>query len=284
MRIDAHQHFWHFDAADYPWIADSMTCLQKDFVPDDLAPLLAQRQLQGSIAVQARQCVAETQQLLQWAQQLPATQVIGWIDVSATDLAEQLLALQHPLLRGFRHQVQDERDPAAWLQQTRVAKGIRQLQQRDYVWEMLVTWRHLSDATRFAAQHDRHWMVLDHLGKPDIARGAQAWGEQVAELAAMPHVACKLSGLVTEVSHGEWHSTQLRPFIDEALARFGPQRLMFGSDWPVCLLAAEYHAVVQLIDDAIAELSADEQAAIWGNTAAQVYSLTGENNESVFAG
>ena len=284
MRIDAHQHFWHFDAADYPWIADSMTCLQKDFVPDDLAPLLAQRQLQGSIAVQARQCVAETQQLLQWAQQLPATQVIGWIDVSATDLAEQLLALQHPLLRGFRHQVQDECDPAAWLQQPRVAKGISQLQQRDYVWEMLVTWRHLADATRFAAQHDRHWLVLDHLGKPDIARGAQAWGEQVAELAAMPHVACKLSGLVTEVSHGEWHSTQLRPFIDEALARFGPQRLMFGSDWPVCLLAAEYLAVVQVIDDAIAELSADEQAAIWGNTAAQIYSLTGENNESVFAG
>lgn len=284
MRIDAHQHFWHFDAADYPWIADSMTCLQQDFLPDDLAPLLAQHQLQGSIAVQARQCVGETQQLLQWAQQQPATQVIGWIDISATDLAEQLLALQHPLLRGFRHLVQDERDPAAWLQQPSVSSGISQLQQQDYVWEMLVNWRHLADATRFAAQHDRNWLVLDHLGKPDIARGAQAWGEQVAELAVMPHVACKLSGLVTEVSHGQWDSAQLRPFIDEALARFGPQRLMFGSDWPVCLLAAEYHAVAQLIDDAIAELSADEQAAIWGNTAAQVYSLTGENNESVFAG
>lgn len=284
MRIDAHQHFWRYEATHYPWIAESMTRLQRDYLPDDLAPLLAQRELQGSIAVQARQCVAETQQLLQWAQQQPATQVVGWVDVTAADLAQQLTALQHPLLRGFRHQVQDEHDPAAWLQQPRVASGIRLLQQHDYVWEMLVNWRHLADATRFAAQHDRHWLVLDHLGKPDIARGAQTWGEQVAELAAMPHVVCKLSGLVTEVAHGEWHSAQLRPFIDEALARFGPQRLMFGSDWPVCLLTAEYHDVTQLIEDAIAELSADQKAAIWGNTAVQIYSLTGENHESVFAG
>ena len=218
-----------------------MTRLQRDYLPHHLAPLLAQQQLQGSIVVQARQCVAETQQLLQWAEQQTATQVVGWIDVTAADLATQLSALHHPRLRGFRHLVQDERDPAGWL-------------------------------------------VLDHLGKPDISRGARAWGEQVAELAAMPHVVCKLSGLVTEAPHGEWHRDQLQPFIEEALVRFGPQRLMFGSDWPVCLLAAEYPAVAQLVAEAIATLSADEQAAIWGTTAAQVYGLTGENNESVFAG
>lgn len=284
MRIDAHQHFWRYDATQYPWIDASMTRLQRDFLPDDLAPLLAQRQLHGAMAIQARQCAAETQQLLQWAQQQPATQVVGWIDVTAVDLAKQLASVQHPLLRGFRHQVQDEQDPAAWLQQSSVARGIRQLQQRDYVWDMLVTWRHLPDATRFAAQHDRHWLVLDHLGKPDIARGAQVWGEQVAQLAAMPHVVCKLSGLVTEVPGGQWRSAQLRPFIEEALARFGPQRLMFGSDWPVCLLVADYPAVAQLIEEAIAQLSASEQDAIWGNTATQVYSLTGERDESVFAG
>lgn len=284
MRIDAHHHYWRYDAASYPWIADSMTRLQQDFLPPDLAPLLAQHQLEGAIAVQARQCVAETQQLLQWAQALPATQVVGWIDVTAADLAQQLAALRHPRLRGFRHLVQDESDPAGWLRQPRVAAGMRQLQAQDYVWEILVTWRHLVDATQFAARHDRHWLVLDHLGKPDIARGAQAWGEQVAELAAMPHVVCKLSGLVTEAPHGQWSRAQLRPFIDEALARFGPQRLMFGSDWPVCLLAAEYHAVTQLIDEVTAGLSPYEQRAIWGDTAAQVYGLTGENNESVFAG
>ncbi|MDU6388739.1 MULTISPECIES: amidohydrolase [unclassified Pantoea] len=284
MRIDAHHHFWRYDAARYPWIMAAMTRLQRDYLPQDLAPLLAQRQLQGSIAVQARQCVAETQQLLQWAQTLPATQVVGWIDVAAADLTSQLAALHHPRLRGFRHLVQDERDPAAWLRQARVAAGMRQLQKQAYVWEMLVTWRHLTEATQFAAQHDRHWLVLDHLGKPDIARGARAWGEQVAELAAMPHVVCKLSGLVTEAPHGQWDSAQLRPFIDEALARFGPQRLMFGSDWPVCLLAAEYQAVAQLADEATAALTASEQAAIWGDTAANVYGLTGEKNESVFAG
>lgn len=284
MRIDAHQHFWRYDAARYPWIATSMTRLQQDYLPEDLAPLLAQRQLQGSVAVQARQSVTETRQLLQWAQQQPATLVVGWIDVTAADLAAQLSALAHPLLRGFRHLVQDERDPGGWLQQPRVSSGLRQLQQQQYAWDMLVTWRHLPAATRFAAQHDDHWLVLDHLGKPDIARGAKAWGEQVAELAAMPHVVCKLSGLVTEVPDGQWNSALLRPFIDEALARFGPQRLMFGSDWPVCLLAAEYHAVAQLTDDAIAGLSADEQHAIWGNTAVQVYGPTGEKNGSVFAG
>lgn len=284
MRIDAHHHLWRYEAAHYPWIAETMTRLQRDYLPQDLAPLLAQHQLDGAIAVQARQSVAETQQLLQWAQQLPGTQVVGWIDVAAADLPAQLAALQHPRLRGFRHLVQDERDPAAWLRQPRVTHGIGQLQQHGYVWEMLVTWRHLADATPFAARHDRHWLVLDHLGKPDIARGARAWGEQVAELAAMPHVVCKLSGLVTEAPHGQWSRAQLRPFIDEALARFGPARLMFGSDWPVCLLAAEYHEVAQLIDEATAALSADEQSAIWGNTAARVYGLTGENNESVSAG
>lgn len=284
MRIDAHHHFWRYDAARYPWITAAMTRLQRDYLPQDLAPLLAQRQLQGSIAVQARQCVAETQQLLQWAQTLPATQVVGWIDVAAADLTAQLDALRHPRLRGFRHLVQDESDPAAWLRQERVAAGMRQLQKQAYVWEILVTWRHLAEATQFAAQHDRHWLVLDHLGKPDIARGARAWGEQVAELAAMPHVVCKLSGLVTEAPHGQWERAQLRPFIDEALARFGPQRLMFGSDWPVCLLAAEYQVVAQLAEEATAALSASEQAAIWGETAAHVYGLTGENNESVFAG
>lgn len=284
MRIDAHHHYWRYDAASYPWIAGSMTRLQQDFLPPDLAPLLAQHRLAGSIAVQARQSAAETQQLLQWAQALPATQVVGWIDVTAADLAPQLAALRHPRLRGFRHLVQDEPDPAGWLRQPRVAAGMQQLQAQRYVWEMLVTWRHLADATQFAAQHDRHWLVLDHLGKPDIARGAQAWGEQVAELAAMPHVVCKLSGLVTEAPQGQWSRAQLRPFIDEALARFGPERLMFGSDWPVCLLAAEYHAVAQLVDEAAAELSTHEQAALWGETAAQVYGLTGENNESVFAG
>ncbi|WP_058973254.1 amidohydrolase family protein [Type-D symbiont of Plautia stali] len=285
MRIDAHQHFWRYQAQDYPWISKQMGTLQRDYLADDLSPLLTGQQLQGSIVVQARQCPQETTQLLQWAAESQATQaVVGWIDITASDLHAQLNAVQHPLLRGFRHQVQDESDPAAWLRQSAVSAGMALLQQQHYVWDMLVTWRHLPELTAFAAQHDKHWLVLDHLGKPNITSGAKVWGAQIAELAAMPHVVCKLSGLVTEAPSGQWKSAQLRPFIEEALARFGPQRLMFGSDWPVCLLAAEYDEVAQLTQQAIGTLSQDEQAWIWGNTAAQVYQCSGEEHESVFTG
>lgn len=283
MRIDAHQHFWRYRAQDYPWISNDMAPLQRDYLPADLAPLLASQQFDGSVTVQARQCMAETAQLLQWAGESDGTHaVVGWIDITASDLDDRLAGVQHPLLRGFRHQVQDERDPGAWLAQTSVAAGMAMLQQQHYVWEMLVTWRHLAEISAFAAQHDNHWLVLDHLGKPDIALGAQAWGEQVAGLAAMPHVVCKLSGLVTEAPNGQWQAAQLRPFIEEALARFGPQRLMFGSDWPVCLLAAGFTEVARLTEQVVHSLSLDEQASIWGNTAARVYRLTGEEHEPVF--
>ncbi|ROR14585.1 amidohydrolase [Erwinia sp. JUb26] len=283
MRIDAHQHYWRYRAADFPWIDDEMAQLRQDFLPDDLTPLLASREFDGAITVQARQSLDETAQLLQWATSRGAADgVVGWVDITAADLARQLETLRHPRLRGFRHLVQDEPDPASWLRLPAVAAGMSTLQRQGYVWDMLVTWRHLPDLTAFAARHDEHWLVLDHLGKPDIARGATAWGEQVAELAAMPHVVCKLSGLVTEVPQGQWSAAQLNPFIEEALARFGPQRLMFGSDWPVCLLAAEYDEVSHLLEGTTNALSADEQAQIWGTTAASVYGLTGGESGSVF--
>ncbi len=284
MRIDAHHHFWHYQAADYPWMTAAMKVLQRDYLPGDLAPLLDSHQLTGSIVVQARQCATETEQLLRWADASPATQaVIGWVNLRQGDLAAQLETLRHPLLRGFRHQVQDERDPAAWLRDAATASGINQLQRQRYVWEMLVTWRHLPETTRFAAHHDNHWLVLDHLGKPDIAAGAKSWRKQVAGLAAMPHVVCKLSGLVTEVLNPPWHAEQLRPFIEEAIALFGPQRLMFGSDWPVCLLAAGYDEVVQLVEEVIGSLTPAERDNIWGDTAGRVYGLSGEQNGSIVA-
>ncbi|PRD17006.1 amidohydrolase family protein [Pantoea coffeiphila] len=283
MRIDAHQHYWRYRAADFPWIDEQMVQLRQDFLPVDLTPLLAGRDFDGAITVQARQSLDETAQLLQWAESRgKADAVVGWVDITAADLARQLETLRHPRLRSFRHLVQDEPDPARWLHQPAVAAGMSELQRQGYAWDMLVTWRHLPELTAFAARHDAGWLVLDHLGKPDIARGATAWGEQVAELAAMPHVVCKLSGLVTEAPEGRWSAAQLRPFIEEALARFGPQRLMFGSDWPVCLLAANYDEVSQLLEDATDALTADEQAQIWGTTAARVYGLTGGESGSVF--
>ena len=274
MRIDAHQHYWRYSPQQYPWITESLGRLKQDFLPETLQPLLAGQQFEGSVSVQACHSMAETQQLLQWAEQGDGINaVVGWVDIQSPDLDQHLERLNHPLLKGFRHQVQDEPDPAGWQHQPAVAKGIKRLQQQEYLWEMLVTWRSLAATARFAAQHDSYWLVLDHLGKPDIAQGATEWGKQIAPFAALPHVVCKLSGLVTENPAERGSHDLLRPFIEEALTRFGPSRLMFGSDWPVCLLAAEYDETCQLIHQEIHRLSPTEQDAIWGTTAARIYGL-----------
>lgn len=276
MRIDAHQHYWCYSPQQYPWITERLGRLKQDFLPQALHPLLAEQQFDGSISVQARHSMTETQQLVRWAEERAGINaVVGWVDIQSPDLTAHLERLRHPLLKGFRHQVQDEHDPSGWQHQPAVAKGIAHLQQQQYVWEMLVTWRDLPATARFAAQHDNHWLVLDHLGKPDIARGATEWGKQIAPLAALPHVVCKLSGLVTENPLMQGPHDVLRPFIEEALLRFGPSRLMFGSDWPVCLLAAEYDETCQLIHQEIQRLSPAEQDCIWGTTAASIYGLTG---------
>lgn len=274
MRIDAHQHYWRYCPQQYPWITEPLARLKQDFLPQALQPLLAGQQFDGAISVQACHSMVETQQLLQWASESDGINaVVGWVDIQSPDLNTHLAALKHPLLKGFRHQVQDEPDPSGWQHQPAVAKGMKQLQQQGYVWEMLVNWRDFAATARFAEQHDNHWLVLDHLGKPDISRGASEWGKQMAPFAALPHVVCKLSGLVTENPLGRGQHDALRPFIEEALVRFGPSRLMFGSDWPVCLLAAEYDETYQLIHQGIQGLSPTEQDAIWGTTAARIYDL-----------
>lgn len=274
MRIDAHQHYWRYNPLQYPWITEQLGRLKQDFLPGTLQPLLAGQQFEGSISVQACHSMVETQQLLRWAEEGDGVNaVVGWVDIQSSDLNHHLEMLKHPLLKGFRHQVQDEADPAGWLYQPAVTQGIKRLQQQEYIWEILVTWRSLAATARFAGQHDNHWLVLDHLGKPDISRGAVEWGKQIAPLAALPHVVCKLSGLVTENPAERGNHELLRPFIEEALTRFGPSRLMFGSDWPVCLLAAEYDETCQLIHQEIQRLSPTEQDAIWGTTAARIYGL-----------
>lgn len=275
MRIDAHQHFWRYQPQAYGWISDRMDVLQRDFLPGDLLPLLQQQRIDGCIAVQARQSLDETQSLLAMADANPFIRgVVGWLPLTSPVLAEVLAPLQdRPALRGVRHLVQDEPDPAAWLQQPALAGGMELIQSRGYVYELLVTHRHLAEATTFASRYDDHWLVLDHLGKPDIARGAAHWARQIAPLAALPHVACKLSGLVTEAPGFRWTPTLLRPFIDAALEAFGPDRLLAGSDWPVCLLAGEYAQVTELCEHALTALSDAERAAILGGNACRLYGL-----------
>ena len=278
LRLDAHQHFWRYDAAAYPWIGRDMSGLRQDFSPDDLRPLLDAGGFDGCIAVQARACTGETDQLLQLAQHYPWIRaVVGWVDLCASDLEPSLERwAQSPVLRGFRHQLQDESSPAEFIQSSEFQRGLATLQRRGLVYEVLVKARDLGAVTELCQQHDRHHLVLDHLGKPDVqAADLKAWARQLAPLAALPHVSCKLSGLITEAHWQDWQSAQLTPYLHVALELFGPERLMFGSDWPVCLLASDYSATCTLLDSLTSTLGPAQQAAIWGGTACRVYNING---------
>ena len=272
LRLDAHQHFWRYDPASYPWMDRNMGCLRRDFQPEDLRPLLDAAGVDGCIAVQARACTSETDWLLHLARLNPWIRaVVGWVDLCARDLEPSLERwADAPVLRGFRHQLQDENSPAEFMQRPEFQRGLATLQRRGLVYEVLVKARDLGAATELCQQHDRHHLVLDHLGKPDIqADDLNTWARQLAPLAALPHVSCKLSGLMTQAHWQHWNSAQLTPYLHTALELFGPERLMFGSDWPVCLLATDYEATLALV------ASVSQHAAIWGGTACRVYHIEG---------
>ena len=278
LRLDAHQHFWRYDAAAYPWIGRDMTGLRRDFQPADLRPLLDAAGFDGCIAVQARACETETDQLLALAESYPWIHaVVGWVDLCADDLEQSLERwAQAPALRGFRHQLQDEPSPADFMQNPGFNRGLNTLQRRGLVYEVLIKAPDLPAATALCQQHDQHAMVLDHLGKPDVqAKDLKTWARQLAPLAALPHVSCKLSGLISEAHWQDWQSAQLTPYLETALQLFGPERLMFGSDWPVCLLASEYADTCSLVDSALHRLSTSQQAAIRGGNACAIYGIKG---------
>lgn len=274
MRIDSHQHFWRYIPQDYRWIGDDMAVLKQDLLPEILRPALQRHDIQGTVLVQACSSVQETRWLLEIAEQTDFVHAVtGWVDLSSPALQRDLEAISHPLLRGFRHQVQDESSPAQWLENPAINSGIRQIQRQDYVYEILVTHRHLRDAVQFAARHDGHFLVLDHFGKPDLSLGAAYWKQQIAPLAALKHVSCKLSGLLTEPRPAGMPARDLLPYFDAALDVFGAGRLMFGSDWPVCLLADGDENPWDLCEQATDALSSDEQAAIYGGNACTIYRL-----------
>ncbi len=284
MRIDSHQHFWRYTPQDHRWISDEMAVLKADFLPEQLLPTLQRHNMQGSILVQACSDIAETQWLLNLAERTEFVRAVtGWVDLTSPQLAEHMEILAHPRLRGLRHQVQDEASPSQWLADAAVNRGVRHIQQQGYVYEILVTHRHLADAAKFAARHDRHPLVLDHFGKPDLHLGAAHWAKQIAPLAAMPHVSCKISGLLTEPRPAGVTLHDLLPYFEVVLEAFGSQRIMFGSDWPVCLLAGCDDTPWALCEQATAALSADEQTAIYGDNACAVYRLQETSNESASA-
>lgn len=275
MRIDAHQHFWSFSATEYPWIGAGMECLARDYSVGDLVADARPQGVGGSVAVQARQSLEETRWLLGLADADPfVTGVIGWVDLRSERAAEEIAGFAgHEKFVGVRHVVQDEPDPRFLLGDAFV-RGLRQLHQVGLVYDLLLYPHQVAAAVELAGLLPEQPFVLDHLAKPRIKSGEIAeWQRDIEALAGHPNVACKLSGLVTEASWRRWQRADFTPYLDVALAAFGPERLMFGSDWPVCLLSGEYADVVGIIDDFIGTLTIDEQSLIWGDNTRRVYQL-----------
>jgi len=275
MRIDAHQHFWDYSPAEYPWIGAGMERLARDYRPADLAAVAEPLGVTGSVAVQARQSLAETRWLLRIADESPFIKgVVGWVDLRSGRAGDEIAALaEQQKFVGVRHVVQDEPDPRFLLGDAFV-RGLRQLHAFGLVYDLLLYPPQLPAAVELAGLLPEQPFVLDHLAKPRIKTGEIAeWRRDLEALAAHENVACKLSGLVTEAAWRQWKRDDFTPYLDVALAAFGPERLMFGSDWPVCVLSGEYADVVGIIDGFISTLTPAEQSLIWGDTASQVYGL-----------
>ncbi len=275
MRLDAHPHFWRYTPEAYPWIDGRMEVLKRDFLPADLAPLLRRHGFEGSIAVQAAQTTDETRWLLGLAEESPAVRgVVGWVDLrdDPRRLDETLAELAaHPRLVGLRHPAQDEPDER-FLARDDFCRGVGRLARSGLVFDVLIYARQLPAATELVRRFPQQPLVLDHLGKPDVRRGEHAaWARGLRELARSENLACKLSGLVTEADWETWSPAELAPYLELALEAFGPGRLLFGSDWPVCTLAASYDEVVGLAREALAALSADERAGVLGGNAERIY-------------
>jgi L-fuconolactonase len=271
--IDCHQHYWHYSATEYGWIDDSMAALRRDFLPPDAQREMVAAGVTRSVAVQARQSIDETLWLLELADRHPfIAGVVGWVDLQSADVGAQIQRVaQHPALVGVRHIVQAE--PDGFLDRPSFRAGIARLEPTGLTYDILVYARQLPAAVTFARAFPRQTFVLDHLGKPDIrGDGYREWRRQFNLLAALPNVTCKLSGLVTEADWRSWTPGQLRPYLDAALESFGPSRVMLGSDWPVCTVAASYKDVVALVLDAIGEYSGTERRQILEGTAEKAYS------------
>ena len=278
MRIDAHQHFWHYSANEYPWIGAGMERLARDYLPADLAPHLAAVGLSGSVAVQARQSLAETRWLLDLAAANPLVRgVVGWVNLRSDGVADELAEFSsHPKFVGVRHVVQDEPDPRFLLGDTLI-RGLRHLAPLSLTYDLLLYPHQLPAAAELAALLPEQPLVLDHLAKPRVRDGVatalEPWRREIRALARHANVSCKLSGLVTEAAWQGWRREDFTPYLEAALDAFGPDRLMFGSDWPVCLLAAEYADVASLVTDFIRPLAPADQEAILGGTAARFYGI-----------
>jgi L-fuconolactonase len=276
--IDAHHHLWRYSASEYGWIDDKMAALRKDFLPAEIAAVFAEAGVDGGIAVQARQTVEETQWLLELARNCPTIRgVVGWAPIAASNFASSIAALAtDPKLVGLRHVVQAE--PQGFLDDTSFNRGIDAMQKTNLAYDLLLVESQLEEAIRFVDRHPQQVFVLDHLAKPKIvARELEPWRTRMRELSKRSNVSCKLSGMVTEDDWSRWSKDSLQPYLDVVVDAFGVDRLMAGSDWPVCLVAVSYSQWWQVLREYFAGFSENERAAIFGTTAIKIYNPPMEN-------
>jgi L-fuconolactonase len=275
IRIDAHQHFWKYTAAEYGWINEQMAVLQRDFLPRDLKPLLDESHFDGSIAVQARQSLEETHCLLELAERNSfILGVVGWVDLCSPQSHGQLeqLAADKKLV-GVRHVLQDEADDRFMLRPD-FQRGIAQLADFGLAYDLLLHPRHVPIATELVRQFPAQTFVLDHLAKPAIADGlVEPWRRDIRELARCPNVSCKLSGMVTEARWKTWTPGDFRIYLDAVLDAFGVSRLMIGSDWPVCTLSADYARTLRIVIDFLYQLTEEQRDGILGGNCARIYRI-----------
>jgi L-fuconolactonase len=274
MIIDAHQHYWNYAPASHAWITDDMQVLRRNFLPSEFSGLVKQHNLSGTIAVQAEQSESETMFLLELATQNDFIKgVVGWVDLRSADLEKKFEDYSgYDLLKGFRHIVQSEQK--GFLLDPAFINGVNLLHRFGYTYDLLVYHHQLPEALQFASKTTEVKMVVDHIAKPSIVTGEKThWELNMAALSTFPNIYCKLSGIVTEANWKNWTYEEIEPFIDEVFETFGAHRIMYGSDWPVCLVAGSYADQFSVVERYISRLSEDEKRKVLGENAKRFYNL-----------
>ncbi|WP_319590063.1 amidohydrolase family protein [uncultured Draconibacterium sp.] len=275
MIIDTHHHYWNYNPVEFDWIDDEMAKIRQSFLPDNLKETLENTEVEGVVTVQARQCLEETDWLLKLAAENDFMRgVVGWLPLAYENIEELLEKYScNDKLKAVRHVVQGEPDPKFILGKN-FNRGISQLKKYGLIYDILILEHQLPNTIRFVDQHPDQQFVLDHIAKPRIkANEMEPWTKNIKELAKRKNVSCKISGMVTEADFNNWTEEQLKPYFEVVFNAFGPNRLMYGSDWPVCLVATEYANWLSLVKRQLAQFSENEQNMIFYKNAVEVYQL-----------
>ncbi|MGC4104260.1 amidohydrolase family protein [Ferruginibacter sp.] len=273
-RIDSHQHFWHYEPVQHAWIDEAMSVIRKDFLPADLQPILQQNNIDGCIAVQADQAEAETDFLLQLQNENDFIKgIVGWVDLRSGNIKERLEHYkQFSAVKGFRHVLQGE--APEFMLQPAFLNGIAALKDFGFTYDILIFPHHLPAAIELVQQFPDQPFVIDHIAKPYIKAGLiDEWKKDMQQVAQYGNVYCKISGMVTEADYKLWKKADFTPYMDAVVEAFGTKRIMYGSDWPVCLVAASYSEMINIVQEYFDSFTTNEQEAIFGNNASAFYKL-----------